>query len=106
MECLKINQVVWIPENRVLHVYLEDISLSISFFLPPYISQRNKWLRYKDVRYVFAIGSQSKYIYQSSNHIPIRDLTKFMKELVRLYEGNIGGLARVWFDKEKKTTKD
>ena len=108
MEYMRINQVCWDPEIRMLFVRLPDISFNI--FFKPY-SYGNKWLGWKKVYSVYKNKNPER-MYGKTKKPPIRNMTKFMKDLIMNFPASssnteVNSFRWLWNEKKKKkTTKD
>ena len=99
----KIEKVFWNSGDRVLLVYYPDAILAINFYLPrPYIHQRNKWLGWKNVSHFFKLSRDRKeYNPQPNINIPIRNLDKFLEELIQKFKGNTDIKTQEWINENK-----
>ena len=108
MEYMKINQVCWDPEIRMLFVRFPDISFNI--FFKPY-SYENKWLGWKKVYSVYKNENPERMIGKTKKP-PIRNIEKFMRMLIKNFKASPSNsdaevFRWLWDERmKKKTTKD
>ena len=102
---MKIKKIYWDNFRGYLRIYMDNSRYLIIIFKRD--TFRRHWNKYLTIRNVISINGRwlPDIDCPYSNYLPIRDLQRFIRKLVRLYEGDIDGLAREWFDEEKKTTK-
>jgi hypothetical protein len=98
---LKINKVYWDLHIGALILGIDEISIFISFSKP--WTTRHKWLGWYRVSYI----SIYKLDYcDSKKKPPIRNLEKFLKDLITNYNARIDKEALGWINKVRKEYED
>ncbi len=107
MECLKINQAYWYRTGIDGNL---RIKVGKSTFLNILVKIKgNKFVRWKLVRGIYLSTCQT--IPDSDLVIPVRDVKKFVHDVLSNYEldpGHTNQRGREWVERwrQKKTTKD
>jgi hypothetical protein len=94
---LKINKVYWDSHVGGLILGIDEISIFISFAKP--WTTLHKWLGWNRVSYISIYKLEYR---DSKKKPPIRNLEKFLKDLIKNYNARIDKEALNWIDKVRK----
>ena len=98
---MNIKQIGWDSQRNQLSIEVDNIYLLLVF------DRKNLGNKYLVVEKVKHLYSSTSPLYMTRYLPPIRDLRKFMRQIILKYDGNTDVATSWWIKKERKRiTKD